>query len=327
TSLALNAGSVSTTQDQRYTGPVTLDAASDLTTLTGRDIFFNGPGTTIRGSDNGTESLVVSSSRIARLEGAVNIAGLLKSLDVAATTSLALNAGSISTTQDQRYTGPVLLDAATDLTTLSGRTLQFSGSLAGVTTAESLRLVVTEINFLGGANSISSLQRLRITPQPEVTGIRVGGSSDSGADVLDLTDVDLAAIAGTTSVLSIGAPGVAGTLPIVVESVTLNSSLELLAQVAGITLTDSIATGPGSQLLVGPVVLDNPGDLTTLSGAKLLLDGAETTLNGATPGTERLVLTATDSVTLDSQTGVNASLRSLEISAPGGIVLGGGIVA
>src|SRR5262249_60126938 len=91
---AINGGSVTTTGNQSYGDAVTLDAASNSTTLTGVDISFT---STVRGTTDGEENLTVSGSGLTTFGGAVGDAG--KRL-ASPTTNLggttALNGGAVT---------------------------------------------------------------------------------------------------------------------------------------------------------------------------------------------------------------------------------------
>jgi hypothetical protein len=101
-----------TTGQQTWQGAVQLDNASDLTTLTAGSLRFQGSGSRIDGVTPGVEQLRVVSSGLANFEGAIGSSVRLRSLDISATTGIALSGGAVLTAEDQLYTGPVTLRAA-----------------------------------------------------------------------------------------------------------------------------------------------------------------------------------------------------------------------
>src|SRR5262249_48044071 len=107
---AINGGSVTTTGNQSYGDAVTLDAASNSTTLTGVDISF---AATLRSTTNGQEALTVSGSGTTTFGGAVgDNSQRLASLTSNAGGTTAINGGAVTTTRNQTYNDSVTLDAA-----------------------------------------------------------------------------------------------------------------------------------------------------------------------------------------------------------------------
>src|SRR5207253_1108477 len=114
-STAINGGSVTTTGDQTYHDPVTLNAAANTTTLTGVNVTFD---STVRSTTDGEEALIVNASGLTTFGGAVGDASKrLASLTTDAAGSTAINGGSVTTTGAQTYRDAVTLRAAATLTT------------------------------------------------------------------------------------------------------------------------------------------------------------------------------------------------------------------
>src|SRR5439155_739009 len=67
-STAINGGAVTTTGDQTYHDPVTLNAAANSTTLTGVNVTFD---STVRSTTDGEEALIVNASGVTTFSGAV----------------------------------------------------------------------------------------------------------------------------------------------------------------------------------------------------------------------------------------------------------------
>ncbi|MFM8219326.1 MAG: hypothetical protein ACKOJF_10395, partial [Planctomycetaceae bacterium] len=161
-----------------------LDSSSDATTLTGRDLFFEGPTSTITGALPDSERLTLSSSRVARFDAAVTA---LRSLAVAAMTRIDLNAGTVTTLEDQAYSGAVRVDSPAGLTTLAGRDLRWTATLAGGTVTHRLSVTGREIDFAGGPATVSNLAQLSLGGGSGATAILLGGAADLGANTLDIT--------------------------------------------------------------------------------------------------------------------------------------------
>ncbi|MFM8220605.1 MAG: hypothetical protein ACKOJF_16940, partial [Planctomycetaceae bacterium] len=79
-----------TSEDQLYSGPVTLRTSLGNTRLEGRDITFSGAGSSINQAGSSPAQLQLVSSRNVRLEGAVGNSGPLGSLAVSATSQISL---------------------------------------------------------------------------------------------------------------------------------------------------------------------------------------------------------------------------------------------
>ncbi|MFM8221470.1 MAG: hypothetical protein ACKOJF_21370, partial [Planctomycetaceae bacterium] len=93
-----------------------------------------------------------------------------------------------------------------------------------------------------------------------------------------------------------------------------------------IRLTGNIHTTTGTQAWQGPVQLDSPSDLITLTAGNLTFQGAATSLNGATDGVAQLRVVSSGIATFEGPLGTSQRLRSVDISATGGIALSGGAV-
>jgi hypothetical protein len=233
--------------------------------------------------------------------------------------------GNLSVTGDLLVEGPLRLDTPGNNTTVTADQVRFTGTVKGSEAAEQLRLMANEVDFMGGASSVGTLAELAIQAAPGVTGYRLGSSTDTGPTILDLTDADLAAIDSSTALVTVGALGVAGTLPIVVDSTQLATSLALRAESAQITLVGNVKT-LGQQQYFGPVLLEHPADTTTLDGTEIAFLGGGTTLDSAVAGSEGLVVNASVAAQFEGAIGAGAALRQLTVTAPLGVRLNGGAV-
>ncbi|MFM8218740.1 MAG: hypothetical protein ACKOJF_07435, partial [Planctomycetaceae bacterium] len=233
--------------------------------------------------------------------------------------------GNLSVAGDLLVEGPLRLETPGNSTTVTAHLVQFMGTVKGGDPAGRLLLVAEEVGFLGGANSVGTLAELAVQAASGVTGYRLGGDTDSGPTTLDLTDADLAAIDASTALVTVGASGTAGGLPIVVDSTLLATSLALRAESATITLVGSVKT-LGQQQFFGPVRLDHPADTTTLDGTEIAFFGSATTIDSVVAGSEGLVINAAVAARLEGAVGSVGTLRQLTVTAPQAVRLNGGAI-
>ena len=138
----------------------------------------------------------------------------------------------------------------------------------GLAVLEFIKIDATEIDFDGGANSVSGAT---LTLQTAVTtqAVHVGGAADSGAGVLDITVADLDALVdGFTSVTIARAAGTAG--------ITIDA--------AGIDITDPFifrqSTRTGTIDVNGPIDATDNGSVTMVSSTTTFHAGADITTDG-----------------------------------------------
>lgn len=195
--------------------------------------------------------------------------------------------------------GPSEVQASGVEVSVGTGTLTFNGTLA--VNANNLTLTGDEIDFLGGAGSVTGTGDLVLRPSAGGLGIGIGTAEIGGR--LDLSDVDLAALAGTFNLVTVGRSG--GTHAFTVDSATINNpflfrgaTAALLDNPAGaaltgvgrgsatfstttITLHDDIRTQGGVINLDGNVILSptTGNSITVLStdagdpGADILFGG------------------------------------------------------
>jgi hypothetical protein len=130
----IHGSAVITTGDQTYLDPVTLDAASNTTTLTGVNVTF---GQALRSAADGQDALAVAASGTTTFGGAVGDNGQrLASLTTDAAGATEIRGGAVITTGDQTYLDPVTLDAASNMTTLTGVNVTFGQTLRSAVDGE-----------------------------------------------------------------------------------------------------------------------------------------------------------------------------------------------
>ncbi|MFM8223740.1 MAG: hypothetical protein ACKOJF_32980, partial [Planctomycetaceae bacterium] len=350
TAIALNGGTVQTAQDQDYTGPVILNAASQVTTLTGANIRFLGNASALRGLVDGVESLVVESSGSTRFDGAIGAAERLRNLEVSAAGSIELNAGVVRTTQDQTYTGPVVLNAAADLTTLTGRNITFSGpgsTLAGALDGvESLNVSSTGTARFDG--TIGALNRLRSLDLAAISALALQGGSitttddqrytgpvllDAASNSTTLTGRDITFAGAATTLrgtldgiesLSVSSSGVARFEGAIGDTTRLDNFT--VSATTAIDLQGGQARTLRDQRYTGAIRLDSSVNATTLSGRDITFSGGGSTINGLKPGEEQLTVTGTRVVRVDGAVGLVGALNGLALSATSRIDLNAGSV-
>jgi hypothetical protein len=175
------ASAITSSGNQTYTGPVLLSAATALSTSAG-DILFNTAGATINGAAANTQALSVSASGVINFNGAIGSTPL-SSLTVNAAT-ININGGAIKTSGNQSYTGPVVLDAASNATTLTSTNsgaIRFSTPATTINgaTANTQALTISDIGgtttFNGAIGNIQPLSSLTV----EAATININGGTIS----------------------------------------------------------------------------------------------------------------------------------------------------
>jgi len=224
-----------------YTG----NPATGATTLVGDTTLARINGMTFRGTSNAEGLLTINAQTI--------------------------NVGaSITTNGNQTYSGAVALSSSATLTSDTG-TLTFSSTLAAA--ANAATLVGAEIDFNGGADSVSGTSTLVLKPSDTSSTIGIGG----GAGTLEISDTDIAALQDGFSLITIG-DAANGTGAVDVGSSTFTDPTTI---VGGSIVITGDASGTG-----GLTFTARTGDIT---GADLVVDGPATfngdfSINGSSPG-------------------------------------------
>lgn len=291
--------------DITLTGAVSL--GTDLTLRTQDDTDGDG-SITIAGTVDGGQDLVLDAGD----GGDLVVSGVTGGLT--APTSLTIEDANSTTFQSALTLGG-------DLIQLDGTTTtDFQG---GVTTPGTIQLDATEIDFQGGANSVSGAT-LVLRPGG-ATSIRLGDTGDTSAQILDLTDTDITALAGGFSSITIGRTGAGGVHPIVVDSSGARFGDSLVLHVAGIgasltvsgqldTLADgdtgSITVNGGGGTAVSADVVTSGGTITiddvlTVSNTGVDID----TSNGAVTGADILVTGSIQGVVAANDLAVNSGTQ------------------
>ena len=307
--IAFNGGTASTSGDQTYSGPVTLDTDTTLTSTGGGTIDF---GSTVDGSFN----LTVSGK--GEFDGTVGGTTALAGLSVSGTT--ALDGGTVTTAGTQSYNGGVALGADTTLASTGGGAITLGSTVDGsfnltVNTAG----VTTFGGAVGGTTALTSLT----TDAAGSTDISGGAITTVGAQAYN----DAVALGADTTLRSTGAGNI--TL-----GSTVDGSFNLTVNTAGIT---TFGGAVGGTTALSSLTTDaagstdiNAGTVTT-AGAQTYNDaialGADTTLASTGDGAITLGSTVDGAFGLTTNTsgattfggvvGGTTALTSLTIDAGG----------
>ncbi|NCN05649.1 MAG: hypothetical protein GW949_08455, partial [Spirochaetales bacterium] len=197
-----------------------------------------------------------------------------------ALTSLTVNAASTQLNSaiyadTQIYNDPVTLGAPVEVVALTGATFNSTVD-AGV---HAFTLTANEIDFAGGAASVSGSGGLVLQPVADATSIDVG-SPAAGAGTLDISDTDLTAIAEGFSGITIGRA--TGTHTIAVGTASFKDAVTIRTPAGGSTVVNGQLDTLSSTLAdaAATVVIDGSGATTTLS-ANIVTKGAPIDIQGA----------------------------------------------
>ncbi|WP_233233247.1 filamentous hemagglutinin N-terminal domain-containing protein [Bordetella sp. LUAb4] len=277
--LALDAGSVDTTGNQRYGQHLVL---STDTTLAGANVALLAGVDAARA---GTQALHIAGN--AAITGNVGAAAALRNLSIDGTT--AMNAGSVQTVGDQTYGGAVALNGDRTLTSSTGSvvfgsTLDGAGSsnlainaahnisAAGdVTGVAGLTLRAVDTVVFNGAVSAYRVQQLEAqsaTYRGKLTatgpdGIDLtGGSFTFGGDVS--AETGAIRIAGTSPANAAGSVNfAAGSTVRAATSFTQSGAATMLLP-ANLIARDSVTLGTVGQIQGNSLAITTQGDITAL---------------------------------------------------------------
>jgi filamentous hemagglutinin family protein len=320
--------------DITLTGPVTL-ANNNTSITTGISNGLGGLGSgniTFSSTINGTNpaaqalNLTVGTGTVT-LSDAVGGVTPLGSLSVTGGNGSQVLVGSNITIANNNLTfaQPVTLTGNAIFNAGTG-TIGFNSSLA--TGSNALTLTADEINFAGGANSVTGTSNLLLQPFTPTQNIAIAGATDSGTGTLDITTADIAAWQNGFNSITIGSANSSGAInilnpvtffdPVTIQAPQGAGTINATGAITGldnasITLkanqnitTSNITANPGI------TIISSNGTIDTSAG---ILDSSSTTANGgiislSAPGnittnnlTSRSVTAAGGDITLNSQTG------------------------
>jgi hypothetical protein len=330
----LSGGTITTSGDQVYNGPVTL----------GADAILNAVNVTLATFDGGGHDLTVNASGLTRFNGVVSgVDGL--TTDAAGTTlfnqtvsagiltvndPVTINGGTVATSGSQTYNDTVTLGADT---TLNNTTVSFASTVNGG--GHDLRFNSSGDVILNGPSFVNIGRFITTAPgSTRIDGgalnantlISLGDQLILGANTtLAAPDVTLAGVTGLGNDLTLNASG----------ATTLNGAVSgvgaLTTDAAGNTIINQTVSA-GSLTLNDPATL-NGGTITT-SGSQTYNStvtlGADTTLNNTTVSFASTVNGGGNDLTLNSSGDVTlngpsfANIGRFITTAPGSTRIDGG---
>jgi hypothetical protein len=260
----------------------------------------------------------------------------LKGNNFVLATNITTTNGNISFAGPVTQTGNVALNGGNG-------TINFKSSWAAGN--NTLALMAGEMDFSGGNNSVTGTNTLSLQPANMTQAIAIGGLKDTGSTTLDITQQDLDALGGFSSI-QIG--GNNSPNPITINATTFKNPVEIKSS-GNITVTGNITgTGPASLDIEGTNLnLGNPNtpdiNITTVGkgitlGKNVILFANDVNLktsggnitfngdvNGSQPDTQSLTLApGAGQAKFQGQLGNVNRLRSLSIGDQDSIVIIGG---
>ncbi len=187
--ITVNSGVTATSGAIDFLEPVTL---AGPTTFTANGSFG---GVNFISTIDGANAMTINSSGGTTFGGAVG--GVTPLSSVNASGAVAINGGTVATTGAQNYTGPVVVDAASNTTTFSGTNITFGGTLNGqVADTEIVELQNTgNVTFAAAVGGSARPAQLNIRDVAPNTGRAIfnGGSVRTSGTLLLGKAVDVGA--------------------------------------------------------------------------------------------------------------------------------------
>ncbi|MFW5667288.1 MAG: CHAT domain-containing protein, partial [Coleofasciculus sp.] len=177
----------------------------------------------------------------------------LNRLEIINADQVEIAGGIITDNRDLFIEQPVSLTGDTTFD-VGTATLSFDSTLA--VAENNLTLLANEIDFEGGANSVTGTGVLELRPSTPNQGIAINGLADSGLDTFDITEADLEALDGFN--------------PIIIGQENSSSSITIINDV---NFDNSVKI----QSPQGSITVD--GNITGTGNASIELNSANTTLN------------------------------------------------
>ena len=212
------------------------------------------------------------------------------------------------------------------LTIASANVATFAGTV-GV--SDALNATATEIDFAGGANSVSTSNSgsLVLAPADASQAIVVGGTTNNTADaILDITDTDLAAIADGFSEITIGNEA-AGTGAVTILSSTFRDFITIVG--GSISVTELDAGNNNVSLIARTGAITDGGDGgTDITAGNVKLDsqtGVGATGDGLSTAITQLAARAAASGGV-FLTDTNAGLSVNDVDGLTGVTTNGGAI-
>ena len=228
--------------------------------------------------------------------GAVDWKSHTATADKAGTYKFVFVSGSFDQTAGKQVGGSLYVDnIKTDTSgnkSLQGSSITFNGSLNS--TDNGLAIKADDINFNGGAGSVTGSGKLTLEAGSTGKDIAIGGGTGDAPDALELTATDIAALGDGFSSVNIGGADMTGDISII-EETRFNDDLVINAGTGDIhindklTVADAVGSGdddgnPAPVLVLqsnGGKVDQSASGAITADGLVLLGDGATHDLDNA----------------------------------------------
>ncbi|MEQ8999422.1 MAG: filamentous hemagglutinin N-terminal domain-containing protein [Coleofasciculus sp. B1-GNL1-01] len=267
-----------------FNGAVTLKNDVNLSTGTNTgDIIFDG-------TLNGDYQLELDAgSGTIQFKDWVGNENPLNRLDIINADQVEIAGGIITGNRDLFIDQPVSLTGNTTFD-VGTATLSFDSTLA--VAENNLTLLANEIDFEGGANSVTGTGVLELRPSTPNQGIAINGLADSGLDTFDITEADLEALDGFDPII-IGQENSSSSITI--NDVTFDNSVKIQSPQGSITVDGNI-TGTGN----ASIELNSAN--TTLN-ANITTDGQDIIVGNTPNPIENSVWIGTDLVVLSTGSG------------------------
>jgi filamentous hemagglutinin family protein len=235
---------------------------------------FSSSGKNFTSASTGTINTSAASSGTITLNhsGTVGIGGAWNAggaVGVTGTGGITLNAGITANNANVTFSNSTTVGTSSLAVAAGTGTIGFTGGLT--LGANNFTLTGDEIDFGGGANSVTGTGTITLQPGADATSIGIAG----GAGTLDISTTDLAALANGFSQINIGRA--TGTGAIKVNAVTFNDPVLIRTPGSGGSITvDGQITGAGN----ASITLTGFGSTTTLN-ADIVTNGAAIQINDA----------------------------------------------
>ncbi len=300
-SLLQNSGSGTAT----FNGAVTINSADGIN-LTGTNFNFNAPLSITGGG------LTVNNSGTLNVAADVNARGAFTQIGGGAVSL----AGNLSTNNnDIRFSGAVTLAGAVNFNVGSGA-IAFNSSLAAG--SNPLTLTASEIDFAGAVTGTSTLALQPTAPEQTIA---IGGSGDSGTNVLDLTATDISTLQNGFSSITIGRGDSRGAIALI-GSVTFNDPTTLQAPAGSGSITYSGGSIAGTDNATITLLANQniaAGNIATTGGAINIISllGSIDTRAGFISG-GAIALSANTNISTNNIRGASIALNSANGSITAG---------
>jgi filamentous hemagglutinin family protein len=326
--------------DITLSGPVTL--ANNNTSITTGISDGLGAGninfsSTINGTTPGVQSLNLTvGTGTVTLGDAVGGINPLGNLNVTGGNGSQVFVGSDITIANNNLTfdQPVTLTGKAIFNAGTG-TIGFNSSLA--TGNNALTLTADEINFAGGANSVTGTSNLLLQPFTPTQNIAIAGATDSGTGILDITTTDITAWLNGFNSITIGGANSSGAINIL-NPVTLFDPVTIQAPVGAGTinatgaitgLDNASITLKANQNITTTNITANPGITIISSNGTIdtsagILDSSSTTANGGVISLSALGNITTNNLTSHSDTGAGGDIT---LNSQTGVISSGNLDA